>query len=881
MPFITLLIDNRVNHVVRFHPKGEKRPYVDTFIIERKQHVETQLFAFYHYAENCNPEAFQDNDIVLQTNKAELRAYIESMNASEEAGGVLRLSVRLKVSVKPIPLDETLDENIAKQQLIFCHGEKSLWPVLLKGESYKSTLRVHLCISLQETDCEAELLQAELMLVVADKTDIVDAALDFGSEASQMSISNREDSNGGKPWHELFNAMLRQHKPDKVVNVTAHGDDAAKSIKGNSNYIGEADVSDFEQRESESLFRTIFYGRNNVPTEDPLPHQGGLNSHFVRMLTSDIEGQELRSNGSGFFLLPTVKLMHLAHNLSPNVCVEGEEKSTPVGSYAHNYFYRACINQFVLLVLKQMCSANKQYRRTCLHLRVLMPNVYSISDTIQHLQYMKEDIATMLADESMNFSHINGVEVSVISESDASLLGNYYKLQSVVERDLHLDSGNYLVIDSGRGTTDFSVLNYNAKERIYSRNFLRSGVVGAGGVITYAYLLAFVYDILRYSLGVKTVEESHLRSYIQLILHGDSYYVNRIMMAVEKYKRACNENYKNIPFRHDSGKIVQSAEQIELPKFADMAEAMCNTERQTITQLSIEAQRYVDAATHSLVETIVKGLERVKRLGIRPCRKVLLAGRAFKHKDFKQKLLNALQQSRILPSKEDVELLAEDGLDPKEACLNCTHEITKTYQNAVMSMPQIAFDRRGERTIQWRDRFLMKIYDWKQSDKRFKRYSGVTCHWLYELFLRLHPSDFEAENLKRNGMVSGYLIETRTATDEIVVGSTIYHHIPEGKYKLFFNGEDLFLRDKGGHHYTLSARPTSEPAKNLIFATLFPNIDDNGANTVWIPETTSNSEVSLSGSNKGTNQQYGSTARDSLGHRIYGEKGNHVVHTSK
>ena len=486
MPFITLLIENRVNHVVRFRPTAEKLPYVDTFIIERKQNTETQLFAFYHFAENCNPEAFQNNDIVLQTNKAELRAGIVSMNASKDAGDVLRLDVKLKVGEKP----SSIDEDIAEQQLLFSHGEESLWPVLLKENSHKTTFRVHLYISVQGIDNEAELLQTELMLVVADKTDIVDAALDFGSEASQMSISNREDSNGGKPWHELFNAMLRQLNSDTAVNAISHGDDAPNSKKGDSdnniNNLDEDNTTNFEQRESESLFRTIFYGSSNVPTEDPLPHRGGLHSNLVRMLTSDIEGQELRGNRSGFFLLPTVKLMHLAHNLSPNVCIEGENILTPVDNYAHNYFYRACINQFVLLVLKQMCSANKQYRRSCLHLRVLMPNVYSISDTIQHLRYMKEDIATMLADESMNFSHINGVEVSVISESDASLLGNYYKLQSVVERDIHLDSDNYLVIDSGRGTTDFSVINYNAKERIYLRNFLRSGVVGAGGVITYA-----------------------------------------------------------------------------------------------------------------------------------------------------------------------------------------------------------------------------------------------------------------------------------------------------------------------------------------------------------------------------------------------------------
>jgi hypothetical protein len=846
MYFIALYINERVDHVLLFKPK-QTPSHTETFIIERKDPVDTQLLAFYHHAEKSNNEAKQNNDIIVQTPDKQMRAGFVSIKSEKISDKEFCIDIALRVIDKKHPAPKEINVKELCNDFSFKYGRDNLWPLTLKKELWNDTKRVRVRITIEDSSIHPQ--AAEIVLVVAAKDQISDTVLDFGSEASQMAISSRNENPTANDIQDIFHSMKQIREEN--VSVT-------ESIPENTlwNENPASDNKVYEQFESDKLFRTIFYASNEVPDQSPAPYKGGIMSEILYMLTTKNEGQELIGSSKAF-VLPAIKIAQFGNIYQPKVECKNARRRRTVREYGKNYFYRACINQFIYVALKE-CE------RPCVNLQVLMPNVYSVKTTAENLRYIKEDIEMMLNDKSMVLDHIQAVEVSAISESDASLLGAYDNFQNAIDFK-SLSSGNYLIIDSGKGTTDFSVVYLSKKDRKI-RNLFRSGVVGAGGVITYGYMLALLYDCLRRSLNQSEVSESNLRSYVFKVLSGDLSYQKQLMAAVEDYKIAVSSGRYKSKVALESEAKVDSIEKIKIEVMIQMVQEMCDKSSLRLTTLTPYAQRYVDDCINNLTDEILRRLYRVNRLGIAPCKKVMLAGRAFMHPQFKKVLLKKLGEKKILPPKGKVELTYNgSAVDHKNVCLFCSLHLvgdSALYNSHMLSVPQMAFDVNREIEKNWRERYLVDMaFKWRDSESYIKKTSAKvlsffeeTLKWLEKSWVnRYSAEEYEPGNTKRNGIVNGFKIKIQSNTDQISFGNTIYNipnRFSSGDYHLFFTGEALILRSKEGQVEELNSHFLDDQRTELAFATLFPNISVTNPADVWLPTCESASTESVEETNE-------------------------------
>lgn len=127
---------------------------------------------------------------------------------------------------------------------------------------------------------------------------------------------------------------------------------------------------------------------------------------------------------------------------------------------------------------------------------VLVPNIYS-QDNIDELLYNLNQLNNLAINNQENCRM--RYDFRVISESDAAFLGVKTVAADKISNDTILQRINddvddekqkdaYLIIDSGKGTTDFSIINYNPGDTNSSiSSYKRGGIAGAGGAIDYVF----------------------------------------------------------------------------------------------------------------------------------------------------------------------------------------------------------------------------------------------------------------------------------------------------------------------------------------------------------------------------------------------------------
>lgn len=124
---------------------------------------------------------------------------------------------------------------------------------------------------------------------------------------------------------------------------------------------------------------------------------------------------------------------------------------------------------------------------------VLVPNIYKqedIDELLYNLNKLNNSAINNQANGNMRY------DFRVISESDAAFLGVkevgingnetiLNRINREVDDERRKDA--YLIIDSGKGTTDFSIINYNPGGTNSVSSYKRGGIAGAGGAIDYVF----------------------------------------------------------------------------------------------------------------------------------------------------------------------------------------------------------------------------------------------------------------------------------------------------------------------------------------------------------------------------------------------------------
>lgn len=592
---------------------------------------------------------------------------------------------------------------------------------------------------------------------------IYNMVLDFGSEASQMLITQRD----ADEQSELF------------YNCVKHFYGIAPTTIKERTY-------DQQEDNDRHLFRSIFFlpqeGREKEDC-DPVIAKPGVNDPLFDFITkrNDAKGQRL----------PNIKISSLSGKRS-----QGIDPKTQHISIVVRFIHEAImeINE------RERLQQKEEEGAIAIRIYLLVPNVMDqvgLSEFIQAIQANtdKEDFRDLLPAPMKDVI----IDIQPYSESDASFIYWQERPENPIEE------GTYLIIDVGKGTTDFSIVKVEDGQNAIS--IYRSGFVGAGNAITYAMFENYICTM---------AGELDAREIIKKVLTDASdaelYSLENILESYKRSLKPINTAPSTINIAMDVEAIINAIEGAG----------------------TIDDNRgIILAALHDIIEKIVVNVKATK------FDKVILSGRAFKYEPFEQETKKILSK---LYNLEDERIVTIDR--PKEGCLRgplSTMKINK--QSNIIGIP-VKVDRSEEiaetRKLQQDMQDIIKeelennkIVPTDKKEGLLKRMWNYTCYrikCIYRKFTR-----------KKYGKVDNQLIHLMAESEDIIkimrgdkdtgecdANTRFYisddNYVAEGdlieKGKLFFDGTDFYIRaEKTGQKLVKTA---DTPNRDMLYESLFP-----------------------------------------------------------
>jgi len=320
---------------------------------------------------------------------------------------------------------------------------------------------------------------ATVKLFLAKKDNILFSGFDFGSEASQM-------CEGRYNPHELATI---DSKP--IALFTAVRDRLDGNHAGND--------SDYIQHESELLYKSIFYLKRQMSAIN------FTRNNELSVQQNDLNILTLTKNRTPSFFnewmqIPNLKLIHdspaVVNSFKFSINTGGNEFKSDLSEHRKD-IYSALLKELLLSYFEKAIHADVYLRFT-----LLVPNIY----TIGQINETKQLLRKIILEPSNGFSrHVKGLEISSLSESDAAFLG--YLTEKKVKAGKY-----YIIIDCGKGTTDFSILQSEDKSAATFKPIYRHGFAGAGNLITFAFMQSALYYLANSSNDPNS--SSHFQNFI-------------------------------------------------------------------------------------------------------------------------------------------------------------------------------------------------------------------------------------------------------------------------------------------------------------------------------------------------------------------------------
>ena len=472
--FLPILIRGKKAHVVHLCKEGEtSNAFIRTFIYEQNSE-KIPLFSLIEGAFQGRTTADRHGQCHIKSLSVEKKDLIVHLETGESQQEDSRLET-------PAGLSVNLDSKV-RGQLVLSAVDARYERIIFKLQNQGATF-----IGVVKT-----------RFAPPDQT--VDIALDFGSEASQVVVHYREVR------EKLNRVPLVKDMKEKFF---AHLD-------------GELHQDDTDPE----LFRSqVFVLKEGVIMDRTgLPNQH--NGHdLIKTLTRKDDIQELKKT---YALIPNPKLAHLGVY---NFMIRYKDRdSNPYGVEESKFggvvqdIQQTVITHFLHTLLHSIHAQKNDKKLRYIHIRFLVPNI------------LEQARLTRLINQTYEFFdspsvrtryHIGGVEVSTLSESDASFLG-YWERAGVPQKN-----ANYLIVDVGKGTTDYSLIKSNQDFDLSSE--YRDGFIGAGNVLTYA----FVDTILTAFLGGWDTTWEERRQLLKIIASAqtDISAKYRFLELIERIKR--------------------------------------------------------------------------------------------------------------------------------------------------------------------------------------------------------------------------------------------------------------------------------------------------------------------------------------------------------
>ena len=507
--------------------------------------------------------------------------------------------------------------------------------------------------------------------------DRIGAAMDFGSEASQVRLEE-----AGQNLHlvSIFEDILK---------------------------IGSSSRSEYWQGESyDRLFKSVFwirrepviaarYGAYPAKSED---------KPFVSPLLS---ASTLSGTYKELDLLPNLKLVELS-----NKTLTSEDIKLPNGSNIKyrslNLSDRTMRDSVLRLILSNFLHAiltkiNDHPDERCLRLVVMAPNVYYQNKVFDMMKGLYQDFE--IIKKSGAYPKCKGIEVQVVSESDAAFIGARTLPNTYVP---HASNGYFLNIDSGKGTTDFSILQQKSDLSKFS-SLYRDGLPAAGNVITYAYYEA-LYDFMK----VHGID-------IQLFLkNSEKSALIKFMTCLERLKKQDAEGYITNTFTPPTAAEINYINDINklLSYIQD------KNKGRAIPNVSV----YVEKKLTELVGCLKESINHYMKMN--PCvfTRVILSGRALLFQPYMKMLRKMLLDQGWIKSEEHVICVGND--DAKMCCLDGALQMEAScdvnFNSGLIGSPLLL------KTEDENEGAIAKLWAKVLNFFSKKRYSGLNIDFFYD-----------------------------------------------------------------------------------------------------------------------------------------------------
>ena len=468
-------------------------------------------------------------------------------------------------------------------------------------------------------------------------------ALDFGSEACQMKEG-------------IFGAGANTNIQITAVDIFQ----LLRNLEGGHKGV---DDSSFEQFESNRLYKSIFYAKNildGIRTDrEILGHRLHWLKDGITMTIpknfSDINSVFLKTNRQ----IPNLKLVRNDSVISGNIRFKLKENGIETDrgfSEMRGSLYMALLKQMLKSYFDQRINESTYLRFT-----LLVPNIYTNEDVLESKKIIDEIF------EEYNLQRKNfilGYEIDCLSESDASFLG--------CQNEINVSESDYfVVIDCGKGTTDYSVLELEQNTANVFRPIYKNGFAGAGNLITYSFVKAASYFLIN-ELSNDAAHQEKIKNFLNDIFseNGAPYFHRAFFEAAERWKK----NYAEA--------ITMSKHNVEAEwkaaKTGDLTfEKMLETDELNVEDfVSIlnklehcwDWNGYVHKAINNIVETITSQLSLVimHQNQHSRCGGIIITGRGAYFQPLSDAIISGLQQ---IEGMDKVNRINLDGIDLKEVCL--------------------------------------------------------------------------------------------------------------------------------------------------------------------------------------------------------------------
>ncbi len=489
-------------------------------------------------------------------------------------------------------------------------------------------------------EADTKTYQSELHFYLAHASCFHHFGLDFGSESSQLKVSNYQ------PIGQHYQKKTRSKNLFKMV----------KDFKGMTE-----NNQDFIQHESNTDFiKSIFFLKKKL-TNFSLKDKFIKNDDELKFL---VQKNELNSTLTNqFHQLSNLKLAHKHGEILRFMdfqSIQGEKVRSLSLDDLKNQAYSTILKSFIEATLQNVIDEDS--RNNCIRFTILVPNIYSIHE-VANTKAVINDIFRQLQQTPAYEGQIRAWEVVTVSESDAAFLGYFDQGMHHINPDKY-----YIIIDCGKGTTDFSIIQTSGNNAKKIKSLYRNGFAGAGNLISYAFFEAMIDFVIK-----NAIHPAETKAFFQTIEKSEKAQMNLIFEKLENLKFQYS-NKSNTPQRmvENAWNNAQSGD--------TTLKNLANSEiTATVHNLALLLEKvdgfydwggYIENACEAITSNIVENIKGVinnidKSID---CDGILLTGRGFLFKPLLEKLKGRLTTE--LNFAPDLIKMPDEASQLKAICLD-------------------------------------------------------------------------------------------------------------------------------------------------------------------------------------------------------------------